>query len=139
MRAFLYQTHFHLCFARSTKHYRHGLIFSLQKRDVTGTRHKDTCTLYEVRGMELKPHRKILLQKQYLNQTFAVCILVLCTKYEVFLSRSNGCFLDSTLKIMTNNLRAMASSAFCDFIRPDNCRYFFPRNDLLDNAAAQAT
>ena len=88
-------------------------IVHFARRDMTfAIRHK---------GMELKQCRKKLCKAQNLNQAATACI---------FLFGSKGCFVLSTLKIMTKIFRVIARSAFCDFIRLESTLYFFPRNDL---------
>jgi len=112
LRAFLSQTHFH---------YRRVLLFSLHRRDIEklfatkiwNLRYVGSCCFYTV------------------SQSGCCACM--------FRFISNGCFFDSTLKIITNNLRDMAISAFCDFIRFDSCLYFLPKNDLFDRAADHDT
>ena len=53
----------------------------------------------------------------------------------IFLFGSNGCFVLSTLYMMTNIFRVMAISAFCGFIRLASTLCFFPRNDFFERAA----
>ena len=69
------------------------------------------------------------MEHSYLNQACIACIFRLW---------SNGCLSDSTLYVMTNILRAMATMAFCSFIRFANREYLLPRNDLFERAAAHA-
>src|SRR5690554_4621565 len=56
-----------------------------------------------------------------------------------FLLASKGRPVCNTLKMMTSILRAMASSAFCDFIRLASCLCFLPRKVLFDREATQDT